>query len=79
MRIGAGEVEGGERLGVGVVELADVGVEEESADLKGEMGKRGNTSSKSWDWSSAEEEEESAIEERRFSMNCLSWSCKWEA
>ena len=36
------------------------------------MGKRGNTSSKSWDWSSAEEEEESAIEERRFSINCLS-------
>ena len=38
MRVGAGEVEGGERLGVGVVELADVGVEEESADLREKWG-----------------------------------------
>lgn len=38
MRVGAGEVEGGERLGVGVVELADVGVEEEGADLREKWG-----------------------------------------
>lgn len=38
MRVRAREVEGRERRGVGVVELADVGVEEEGADLERERG-----------------------------------------
>lgn len=47
LRVGAREVEVGQRLRVGVVQLADVRVQEERSDLMGRRKKRKKTSSKS--------------------------------